>query len=176
MQNTCYVTLEINESGSAQNRVVPLGFMQNQQCFSQAITRPLFPHSEPRRHLSSQTGASISKSWNKADDRGRGAGVEGRRVCVAELSSSRSARDSSQVSDSRGCRGRNGRLRGKSSRDVTPDKRSTPLPVHVLTPPPELLAAVRQKGVATSRSTEAPVEERCNRAAALDSCLHLGEP
>lgn len=29
------------------------------------------------RHLSSQTGASISKSWNKADDRGRGAGRRG---------------------------------------------------------------------------------------------------
>lgn len=74
MQNTCYVTL--NELGRAQYRAAPLGFIRNQQCFSQAITRPLFPHSSLGRHLSSQTAASISKSWNKADDRGRGAGLE----------------------------------------------------------------------------------------------------
>lgn len=48
MQNTSDVTLRVNELVNVQCRAMALGFIENRQCFSQAITRPLFLHSEPR--------------------------------------------------------------------------------------------------------------------------------
>lgn len=109
MQNTCYVTLGGKESGSAQYRAAPLGFIENRQCFSQAITPPLFPHSGPRSTPEPSNRGFHFKELEQS--RWPWFGASGGGGCVAELSGSRSAGDSGQVSHGGGCRGRNGSRR-----------------------------------------------------------------